>query len=208
MVEHWWIEADRYSVLPLDDRDSERSLAFSQTLPRRYEFQPGMARFDRQLVPPINDCAWSLRAEFAPLTPQARGIILSCGSRIAGYLLYCQAGAVVFDYVVSETTTLGISGPLPSNGSHVDVLFARTGDRSGRFSLAVDGHTVASMDVPRTWTVYGISSGLTCGFGNVPVSDACLHPGVFEGELVRVIVEVAEPVKPAVQAFSAALHEE
>ena len=206
----WWREAERYGVLPLDDRDVERSLEWSRRqMPRRFELQPGMARLDRQLVPPINDRSWRLCAELANITSAARGILVACGSRFGGYQLQCAGGKVVFTYVVHESLAHRLEAPLPSTSATLEVTFTRTGERAGRFDLWVDGAHAGSADVARTWLVFGMTGGLTCGHGNIPVTDECLPPSALVGaRLERMVIEVAADSFAEVNAFSAVMREQ
>jgi hypothetical protein len=209
MVALWWEEARRYGVLPLDDRDTERALAWSRThLPLRHEFQQGMARIDRQLVPAINDRSWRIRARIQAPADRTCGIILSCGNRFAGYLLYCSGGRVHFDYVATETVTHALHADLPAAGALVEVVLQRTGERSGILALLVDGTEHGSLPIPRTWTVYVLSAGLTCGWGSAPVVDACPPPSRFTGSLREVTVEIEADSPADHAAFAAALRDE
>jgi len=149
LVALWWTEAERYGVLPLDDRDVERSLAWSRNeVPRHFELQPGMARFDRQLVPPINDRSWQLRAKLQVASPNAHGIVLACGSRFAGYQLHCAGAKAVFTYAVHESLVHRLEAPLPQGEAMVEVVFTRSGERAGEFALRVNG-------VPAAWARVG-----------------------------------------------------
>jgi arylsulfatase A-like enzyme len=212
MVALWWEEARRYSVLPLDDRESERAFDFFRNgLPLRYELQPGMARFDRLLVPSINDRHFRIEARLdSGPQRQAQGIVLSCGNRFGGYVLYCQGGEVVFEYVYSDSVTHRLSAPMPSGVFAVSVACERLEGKAARFSLRIDGALWQTFSVPNTWTTYGITAGFTCGYGNAPVSEACLPPGDFQGGTIeRVVVELVERgAEPAAPDFAAILQEE
>jgi arylsulfatase len=210
LVALWWQEAERHGVLPLDDREVERSLAWSRRdVQRHFRLQPGMARLDRQLVPPINDRSWHLSAPLHDVGPQAQGILLACGSRFAGYQLHCAGGKVVFTYAVHESLAHRLEAKLPRGSAVVEVAFVRSGDRTGQFELRVDGVPCAAASVERTWNVFGMSGGLTCGFGNVPVTDECLPPAPLAGlRLQHVLVEVAADSSGDTDDFAAALREQ
>lgn len=211
MVALWWDEARRYSVLPLDDRESERAFAFFRDdLPLRYELQPGMARFDRLLVPSINDRHVHIDARLRSEGLTAQGIVVSCGNRFGGYLLYCHQGEVVFEYVYSDSKTYRLSAPMPSGAFEVRLSCERLEGRAACFSLHLNGKPMQDVTVPNTWTTYGITAGFTCGYGNAPVSENCLPPGVFTGgEIERVVIELVERGRtPVAPDFAAILQEE
>ncbi len=212
LVDLWWDEARRYGVLPLDDRESERALAFFRDgMPLRYELQPGMARFDRLLVPAINERHYRIEARLAIRSLAERGIVLSCGNRFGGYLLYCVDGQVVFDYVYSDAVTHRLHAPLSLERLRVEVSCERLDGKAARFVLALDGRPMDEMVVPGTWSTYGITAGLSCGYGNAPVSERCLPPGDFTGQIESVTIELVDAGRggpPSASAFAALLQEE
>lgn len=212
MVSLWWDEARRYGVLPLDDRESERALAFFRDgMPMRYELQAGMARFDRLLVPAINERHFRIEALLERHQPEDGGIVLSCGNRFGGYLLYVHQDRVVFEYVYSEALTHTLSAGLCLGAHTVEVRCERLGGKAARFELRVDGQLADTFEAAATWSTYGITAGLTCGYGNAPVSARCPPPGDFRGSMGRVLVELAdtgESVPTDAKAFSAILQEE
>lgn len=212
MVALWWEEARRYGVLPLDDRESERAQDFFRDgMPLRYELQAGMARFDRLLIPAINARNFRIEAALSLRHPDDGGIVVSCGNRFGGYLLYCAQGRVVFEYVYTEAVTHTLAADLPVGAHVVEVRCERQAGLAARFELRVDGRSVDAFEAPGTWNTYAITAGLTCGYGNAPVSSRCLPPGDFTGVIDRVLIELderAEPHVPEVPPFVAILQEE
>jgi len=169
-----------------------------------------MARLDRLMVPSINDRHFQLHARLRSEGLSAKGIVLSCGNRFGGYLLYCAQGEVVFEYVYSDSKMYRLSAPLRSGTFDVQVSCERLEGKSARFSLRLNGDVVQSVEVPHTWTTYGITAGFTCGYGNAPVSEHCLPPGIFRGgEIECAVVELVERgAAPPVPDFKAILQEE
>lgn len=209
MVDLWWQEARRYQVLPLDDRESERAFAwFRDEMPRRYEYQAGMARVDRLMVPAINGRSYHIEAELRLATAHAHGIVLACGNRFGGYVLYCAHGMAVFEYVYTDTVTHTLRAPLRPGAVVLKVQFERTEAAGGVFSLWLNGERMSEVRAPRTWTTYGITAGLTCGYGNAPVSQACLPPAVFSDEIKQVVVQIDDDRLAMPPSFSAMLEEE
>lgn len=209
MVDLWWQEARRYQVLPLDDRESERAFAwFRDEMPRRYEYQAGMARVDRLMVPAINGRSYHIEAELRLATAHAHGIVLACGNRFGGYVLYCAHGMAVFEYVYTDTVTHTLRAPLRPGAVVLKVQFERTKAEGGVFSLWLNGERMSEVRAPRTWTTYGITAGLTCGYGNAPVSQACLPPAVFSDEIKQVVVQIDDDRLAMPPSFSAMLEEE
>ena len=210
LVDLWWEEAHRYGVLPLDDRDVERSLEWSrQQVPRRFELQPGMARLDRQLVPPINDRSWRMSAHLREVQPDASGIVVACGSRFGGYQLHCQNKMAVFTYAVHESHVHRIEIELPLGDALLEIAFVRNGERSGQFDFWANGLHAGSAQVKRTWLIFGMTGGLTCGHGNIPVTDECLPPNAVNGlHLEKVLIEVDADSQAETNSYGAILQEQ
>lgn len=208
MVDLWWQEGEKYGVLPLDDREAERALDwFRMNAPSRYRYLPGMARMDRLMVPAINGRSYaiSVHADFG--SGQAQGAVLAFGNRFGGIAIHCRSGQLVFDYIYSEATTHRLAIAQPVGRATAVVAFDRSGDRSGRFTLSC-GSATASLEVARTWTTYGITAGLTCGYLNVPIVPECPLPGVFTGQLDYVDLELLDPVRRDPGEFEALVEQE
>src|SRR5262249_52813393 len=89
LIDRWWTEAGAFDVLPLDDREYERVAANAEARARsRYVYYPGMSRIDRLSAPYVTDRSWSIAAEVDIPAGGAEGVLLACGSRFAGYVLY------------------------------------------------------------------------------------------------------------------------
>lgn len=193
MLDIWWQQADRYGVLPLDDREAERARDFLIATKRsRYEFQPDMARIDRFLVPEISDRDYVIQAELANVSASSEGVVFSWGSRFAGFVLYCQAGELVYEYIYTETQAYRMAVPLPNGEVNVELRFDRTGSHAGRIGLWVNGEEKASLDLPKTWWTYSTTAGLTCGLAGVPISEAFKPPFRFQATLKRMVVELGD----------------
>ncbi|WP_159917337.1 arylsulfatase [Pantoea sp. 18069] len=193
LVDIWWQQADRFGVLPLDDREAERARDFLMATKRsRYEFQPDMARIDRFMVPEISDRDYAIRAELSALTPETEGVIFSWGSRFAGFVLYCQAGELVYEYLYSEVQGHRLSIPMPTGSAVVELNFKRTGSNAGQLALCVDGQQRATLELPKMWWTYSTTAGLTCGLAGVPISEAFKPPFRFNATLQRMVVELGE----------------
>lgn len=210
MVECWWEEAERFGVLPLDDREAERALDwFRASAPSRYEYLPGMARADRLMVPAINGRDYVIEADIDFGPGHCEGAILAFGNRFGGVALYCHEGQLRFDYLYSEVRTYGLRAPQPQGPATVQVRFEMGGERCGRFSLSVAGREVDAVAVPHLWTTYGITAGLTCGYLNVPIVADCPVPATFTGEIRRVTLDLLAAQKAAASGeFPALLQEE
>lgn len=189
----WWQQANTYGVLPLDDRESERARDFLATTARtRYEFQPGMARIDRFMVPEISDRSYSIVVKLQALEDSTEGVIFSWGSRFAGFALYAKDGQLVYEYVYTESVSYRIQTPIARGDATVEIQFERTGTNAGRIALIVDGQVRETLDLPKTWWTYSTTAGLTCGLAGVPLSEAYCPPFHFTGTIQSMIVELGD----------------
>lgn len=194
MVELWWSEAGKYSVLPLDDRDWERAAErLRMNRQTRYEFLADMARVDRLSAPDISNRSYVIRAEFEQASPGASGVLLAWGSRFAGFVLYIKDNALCYEYVYSESLTHKLRVPFrkPDGKVVIELKFNHADGQGARAALSVDGEIAGVVDIPRTWPTHGTTAGLNCGQdAGAPVSDGYERPFRFTGRSLRVTVEL------------------
>lgn len=181
---------------------------FRMNTPNHYEYQAGMARADRLMVPAISDRSYRIDAHLELPDEGATGVVLACGNRFGGFVLYCADGQIVFEYIYTEARTYKLSAPIAPGLQQVTVQFVRLGKNAGRFSLQCGGREMDFADVPKTWTTYGITAGLTCGYANVPIAEAIVVPAIFTGVIQRVTVDLVEEGATALPHFKAILQEE
>lgn len=197
LINLWWSEAREYGVLPLDDRDWERTADHLKMSTRtRYEYFGAMARTDRLSVPDIGDRSYMITATFES-DGDVEGIILAWGSLFGGFVLYIDGGRLCYEYVYSDALKHTMSAPLPQQPGKrsIELAFGRTGVRTGRARLAIDGTAAAAVDIPLTWPVHGTTAGLNCGHNpGAPVSDAYERPFPFTGQCLRVVMELDRAV--------------
>ena len=194
LVERWWAEAGAHQVLPLDDREYERVAENIRARARtRYVYYPDMARIDRLSAPAVTDRSFAVTAEVEIPDGGAEGVLLASGTWFAGYVLYLQAGRLVWEYVYSLRERLAMRSPepVPAGPHRLRYEFTRTGPRRGRGALWIDNKQVGELALPKTWPVHGTTGGLYCGRdGGAPVSDAYAAPFPFTGTLRRVVVDL------------------
>jgi arylsulfatase len=213
LIERWWAEAGRYGALPLDDREYERVAASVAARARqRTVYYPGMARVDRFSAPDITDRSYTITAEVTIPEHGAEGVLLASGARFGGYVLYVQAGHLVYEYAFSERERFEVRSDVtvPPGDVTLGYAFRRTGPRRGTGTLLVNGQPAGPLDVPKTWPVVAVTAGILCGRdGGSAVSEAYALPFAFTGTLHRVTVTLDADGAPDSQAaYRAALAEE
>jgi arylsulfatase A-like enzyme len=192
LVDLWWVEAGKYAVLPLDDRDWERAAArLRMKTTTRYEYLGNMARVDRLSAPDISDRSYAITAEFEPTAATTEGVLIAWGSRFGGFVLYIKDGELRYEYVYSESVTYTIRAPFSPNPGKATVRlsFQRTGTNAGRALLMIGDDPVGAVEIPRTWPTHGTTAGLNCGQdAGSPVSDDYQRPFRLTAQNLRVTI--------------------
>lgn len=157
----WLIEAVKYNVLPLDDRQTERiipELAGRPTLihGNTQMFFPGMGRLTELSVLNIKNKSFSVTSEIEiPANKTASGVIAAQGGQFGGWSFYAHEGKLKFLYNVLGIYHFPIeaTSSLPAGQHQVRAEFAYDGGglgKGGDVTLYVDGQTVGSGRVQAT----------------------------------------------------------
>jgi arylsulfatase len=154
------IEAVKYNVLPLDDRQAERILpevAGRPTLIRGNSqlFFPGMGRLSENSVVSMKNKSFSITAEIEIGNKPANGVIIAQGGKFGGWSVYAKDGKLKFTYNVlgihefpTEATEL-----IPQGKHQVRMEFAYDGGglaKGGDVTLYYDGKEVGKGRVDAT----------------------------------------------------------
>jgi arylsulfatase A-like enzyme len=165
MVARWWEEAERYDVLPLDDRVLERFLVPKpRPITDRREFvYYAPLRVPSDGMPDVRNVSYSITAVVERRAGDD-GVIVACGDRFSGYALFVQDGRVVHDYnTVGTHHVVTSDSVLPEGMVELAYLFDKTGDLVGRGRLLVDGVEVAAADVGPTLGRHLTPMGMAIG---------------------------------------------
>ena len=106
----WLIEAVKYNVLPLDDRQIERfvpEMAGRPTLIKgnRQLLFAGMGRLSENSVVSIKNKSFAVTADLEVPTKGAEGVMIAQGGRFGGWSLYAVGGKAKFYYNVLGITS-------------------------------------------------------------------------------------------------------
>jgi arylsulfatase len=193
LVALWWSEAERYNVLPLDDRILER---FHVPKPRpitsrsRFTYYAG-AQMPSDAAPNIKNVSYTITAE---IDRRGDGVIVSCGDRFSGYVLYVQDARLVHDYNAAGTHFVIRSDiDVPVGPARVSYRFTRTGELRGFGELLIDDRTSGSVELTRTLGVHDSPAGLTVGRNRLsPVAPDYEAPFPFDGAIRHVVITLGE----------------
>ena len=167
----WCEEAEKYDVLPLDDRYMElfgsyRTDPRSPVYRRRIDYYPPVSHIERIATPPIEHCSYIVEIEASGVM---EGVVLAYGGATSGFVLYLQAGRFYHESNAAGLSTTH-SLALPRG---VDMLlqfeFERLDDGTARGRLSAgDSHgdwtefprvlsyvSLAGMDVGRERVLAG-----------------------------------------------------
>ncbi len=186
MQQRWWDEAERYGVLPLDDRSVE---LFSLRRPdseldrNRIDLAPGTPHLDRFSMPDLRNRSWRITAS-VERSADDDGVIVAAGSRIGGYSFFVRDGRAVFAYNhIGTITEFVTDAPLPTGAFDLVADFAKTAEHQGRLTIRIGSETLASGDLrtlPWRQAMYGLDIGRDLGSTVTPSYAA---PNNFAGAI-------------------------
>ncbi len=191
LVQLWWSEAERYRVLPLDDRILERFLVPKPrplTDRSTFVYYPG-SRIPGEGAANVIDVSYTITAHVSRV---GDGVLICHGDRFSGYSLFVHEGHLVHDYnCAGEHTIVRSLIPVPAGASRLGYRFTKTGRLQGRGSLEIDGTPAGSAEVPLTLGTHINAVGVSVGRNPLsPVSGLYASPFPFRGELEKVVVEI------------------
>ena len=196
LIDLWWSEAEKYLVLPLDDRDRERTAAsLKATSRKKYIYYPGMARVDRLSAPNIANRSYQIEAEIEIDQHGANGVLFAAGGRFGGYVLFLKDNYLIHEYNCGDERRLILKSPskLSAGAHHVSFSFKKTGSLEGIGTLSCDAVKVASLAMDKMWPLLPNATGIHCGRDDgSPVSESYSCPNTFNGNLKKLIVKVED----------------
>lgn len=194
MTDLWWEEAEKYQVLPLDDRTNER---FYIDKPPRYKDRNTFTYYPNTSMmrggPPIRNRSHAILAEVDIPDDNVEGVLISHGGRFVGYSLYIQDNRLVYDhnYLGIEHYRVVSDIDVPADASTLGFTFEKTGEHQGIGRLFINGKRAGEGIIARTIPVSYGPEGLEIGRDTTtPVSESYVCPFTFTGVLKKVVVTV------------------
>jgi arylsulfatase len=209
LIERWWAAAERYGVLPLDNRPfSEFVLGrHSSVRPRsRYVYWPGRAPVPENAAVSVKNRRHTITAELnVPAVDPAtlEGVLAVQGSVLGGWSFHLLTGGrLCYVHNLSGWRLYRVEADI---GAHLTPGPRRltfrydppAGDERGRGTLLVDGQVVGEGTIPRfTWSRFSLTgAGLTAGWSPdySPADED--YRGAFRcnAGLERVVIDVDGP---------------
>ena len=201
----WLIEATKYNVIPLDDRQTERILpdmAGRPTLIRGNSqlFFPGMGRLSENSVVNMKNKSFSVTAEIELAGKPASGVIIAQGGRFGGWSVYAKDGIAKFTYNVLGIQEFPTEArePIPQGRHQVRMEFAYDGGglaKGGNVTLYYDGKEVGKGRVAATQPmIFSADETTDIGYeSGTPVSpDYSTKTSKFTGKIHWVQLDVGK----------------
>ena len=154
-------EAEKYGVLPIDDRSIERMSAALVGRPDLMQgrtsltLAEGMAGMQENVFINVKNKSVTITADVEIPQGGANGTIICQGGRFGGWALYMKDGKPAYDYdwLGMEHTTIASPQALPPGKAAIKFDFAYDGGgmgKGGKGTLFVNGQQVAEGRIERT----------------------------------------------------------
>jgi arylsulfatase len=206
----WLIEAVKYNVLPLDDRQIERinsDLAGRPVLVKGNSqlLFPGMGRLSENSVVNIKNKSFAVTADIEVPDAGAKGVFIAQGGRFGGWSLYAHEGKAKFFYNVLGIKFFHIESdsPIPKGKTQVRAEFTYDGggfNKGGSVKLYCGGKEVGSGRVEQTQGfIFSADETTDVGYesGTTVSPDYTSHTSRFNGRLNWVQIDLGDDAKDA-----------
>jgi arylsulfatase A-like enzyme len=206
MAQRWYAEAGKYGALPLASAELARMNVPRPTVSRprqKFVYYPGGAPISFSAAPKLYNRPHSITADVVIPDEGAEGMLMTHGSRNAGYALFVKDGHLhyIHNYVGLEKFEVISSEPVPTGEVSLRYEFEPTGEprfregkgSPGRLQLYINEELVGNLEVPySTPQLFGVL-GASCGYAafdsvNPEVYQA---PFRFSGEIKQVVIDVS-----------------
>ena len=196
--------AEKYHVLPIDDRRAERFDAATAGRPdlmgkrTSLTLYPGMIGIMENAFINTKNRSFSITADVELPNRSADGVIICQAGRFGGWTLYMKAGKLhhEYNYFGLEHTKIASSEPISAGKHTIKYEFVFDGGKpgaGGQSILYVDSQRVAEGKIPKTQPyAYSGDEGVDVGMDNeTPVSnDYKERDNKFTGTIKKVTVDV------------------
>jgi arylsulfatase len=203
MIALWWQEAEKYNVLPLDDRGLFRLADGKPALVNQlntFTYYPCVRRIPEHNAIKTRNRDHTITAYVDIPEGGAQGALFVNGTCFGGYSFYVQDGKLVYlyNYYGRESYIVRSTVDVPAGKSTLQYRYVNTGDHSGTGTLLINGKEVGSGPIDRTAKAdYHLNQGASCGADPAPsVTDAYTPPFEFTGTLHKVVIAANGPSAP------------
>jgi arylsulfatase len=198
-------EAVKNSVLPIDDRTTER---FNAGMVGRPDLMAGrtsltvfqgMTGMSENVFINVKNRSHTITAELDVPKPRANGAILAQGGRFGGWSLYVKDGkpTYTYNYLGLQRFTIAAKQAMPKGKSTIRFEFDYDGGglgKGGVGTLFVNGQSVAKGRIEHTQCcAFSLEDGADVGADEgTPVVETYKSPAKFTGKIDKVTIELKE----------------
>jgi arylsulfatase len=208
MVSLFMWQAEKYHVLPIDDRTIERTNPAFAGRPdilgnrKSLTLYPGMEGMMENTFINIKNKSFSVTADIENPKSGANGVILAQGGRFGGWSVYMKDGkpAFIYNFLGLEHYVISSSKKLPQGAVTLKFDFAYDGDglgKGGDLTIYVDGKSVANGRIEKTQpNIFSADETADVGLDNqtpVAVNENIGYGPVetkFTGSIKKVIIDI------------------
>src|SRR6516164_1907775 len=201
----FWVEAEKYNVLPLDDRFIERadpslrpSLIEGKT---SFTYYPGATRIPESSAANTKNRSHTIVATVDMPKQGGDGVLVAAGGLVGGYSIYLQDRKPVYEYNWFTQGRYRIASPeaLQAGPAAIRVEFQSDGGvgKGGKVELYVNDKKVAEGRVDKTVPVrYSADETFDIGMDTgSPVSLDYRSPNEFTGTIKKITIDL-KPIAP------------
>jgi len=206
----WLIEAVKYNVLPLDDRQIERFVPEMAGRPalikgNRQLLFAGMGRLSENSVVSIKNKSFAVTADLEVPAKGAEGVMIAQGGRFGGWSLYAKAGKAKFVYNVLGIKWYEVesTSPIPTGKTQVRAEFVYDGGgpgKGGSLTIYCDGKAVGKGRIDQTQGfVFSADETTDIGreTGTTVSPDYTAHTSRFNGRINFVQIDLDKDAQDA-----------
>jgi arylsulfatase len=205
LIDAWFEEAERFDVLPLDDRLPPEILSDPRPQPeaprQTYVYYPDTADVPEAVAVITRGRSFRILAEVDVTSPDAEGVIFAHGSRFGGHALFLKGKKLwyVYNFLGIPPEQQFVSDPIEPGKHVLGMEFVKEsvgeyGETHGTTTLYVDDEAVASGPM-RTQLIFTLcGDGLCVGRDSADaVSKEYESPARFKGgTILQVEVNVGD----------------
>jgi arylsulfatase len=193
LIDVWWDEAERYQVLPLNNRPgSQGDRRYKR---QRYVYHPGIGSLPQLVAPNLRNRPFVITAEL--VVPEGggadvSGVVVCHGGPAGGYSVYVRDGRLhyVHNLLGATLSTVGANVVLPAGPVRARVVFTPSARFAGDVALFYNDLPVGEGHIARTTPItYGVE-GFAVGYqrGASVSPDAYEAPFEFTPGVLRLVI--------------------
>jgi len=198
------IEASKYNVLPIDDRQRER---FDPQIAGRPDLmagrttmtvRPGMARLNENTVLNMKNTSFTVTATLTVDEDPAEGAVVAQGGAFGGWCLYFLNGVPSYahNYVGMEIFIVRADQAVGPGDHELQLRFDYDGGGAGRggdITFICDGVEIGKGRIEKTVpAIFSFDEGLDVGLDTLEpvVPDYATSKGEFNGTIDKVVIDI------------------